>query len=106
MTDQLPREMQTPAPVTPSAGRLIPLGLDEVRITGGFWGDRQRIKDMITLLHQCGIAVSLFIDPELEQIKAARRVECAPGCGPGVGQTNEQRFSQATRLRDCGTPPA
>ncbi len=38
-------------------------------------GQRQRIKDLITLLHQCGIAVSLFVDPELEHIKAARRVE-------------------------------
>ena len=28
-------------PVLPSTGALRPLGLDAVRITGGFWGERQ-----------------------------------------------------------------
>ena len=31
------------APVVPSTGALRPLGLDEVRITGGFWAERQRV---------------------------------------------------------------
>lgn len=39
------------APVVPSRGRLHPLGLDEVRITGGFWGDRQRVNGTATLSH-------------------------------------------------------
>jgi DUF1680 family protein len=38
-------------PVAPRAGRLRPLGLDEVRIAGGFWGDRQRINASATLDH-------------------------------------------------------
>jgi uncharacterized protein len=38
-------------PVAPRAGRLRPLGLDEVRITGGFWGDRQRLNASATLDH-------------------------------------------------------
>jgi len=38
-------------PVDPRRGRLRPLGLDEVRITGGFWGDRQRINGAATLHH-------------------------------------------------------
>ena len=38
-------------PVAPRAGRLRPLGLDEVRITEGFWGDRQRINASATLDH-------------------------------------------------------
>ena len=29
-------------PVVPTSGRLRPLGLGEVEITGGFWGERQK----------------------------------------------------------------
>jgi DUF1680 family protein len=39
------------APVLPSTGRLRPLGLDEVRITGGFWADRQATNAAATLPH-------------------------------------------------------
>ncbi|HZU93164.1 MAG TPA: beta-L-arabinofuranosidase domain-containing protein, partial [Microbacterium sp.] len=39
------------APVAPRAGRLRPLGLDEVRISDGFWAERQRINGENTLAH-------------------------------------------------------
>ena len=39
------------APVVPTRGCLRPLGLDEVRITGGFWGDRQTVNGSATLTH-------------------------------------------------------
>ncbi|MFB7892827.1 glycoside hydrolase family 127 protein [Microbacterium sp. NPDC056044] len=39
------------APVAPSRGRLRPLGQDEVRITGGFWGDRQAVNAADTFAH-------------------------------------------------------
>ncbi|GAA2078109.1 glycoside hydrolase family 127 protein [Microbacterium hatanonis] len=39
------------SPVSPTAGTLRPLGLGEVRITGGFWGDRQRVNATHTLSH-------------------------------------------------------
>lgn len=38
-------------PVAPSRGELRPLGLDEVRITGGFWGERQQTNTAATLPH-------------------------------------------------------
>lgn len=38
-------------PVAPSRGTLRPLGLDEVRITGGFWGERQNVNAAATLAH-------------------------------------------------------
>jgi uncharacterized protein len=38
-------------PVVPSRGALRPLGLDEVRLTGGFWADRQRVNAAATLDH-------------------------------------------------------
>lgn len=39
------------APVVPTRGRLRPLGLGEVRITGGFWGERQAVNGSATLSH-------------------------------------------------------
>ncbi|WP_298458827.1 glycoside hydrolase family 127 protein [uncultured Cellulomonas sp.] len=41
----------TIAPVVPSRAVLRPLGLDEVRITGGFWGRRQQVNGAATLAH-------------------------------------------------------
>ena len=38
-------------PVAPARGRLTPLGLGEVRITAGFWGDRQQANATATLAH-------------------------------------------------------
>src|SRR5215470_7345020 len=38
-------------PVAPRSGRLRPLGSDEVRVTGGFWAERQRINAGKTLPH-------------------------------------------------------
>ncbi|MFC8198570.1 glycoside hydrolase family 127 protein [Streptomyces sp. NPDC057298] len=38
-------------PVAPSRGRLRPLGLDEVSITGGFWAHRRHINETATLGH-------------------------------------------------------
>lgn len=39
------------APAAPSHGTLRPLGLGEVRITGGFWAERQRVNAANTLPH-------------------------------------------------------
>lgn len=39
------------APVAPTRGTLRPLGQHDVRITGGFWGDRQRVNHTATLEH-------------------------------------------------------
>ncbi|WP_406080862.1 glycoside hydrolase family 127 protein [Micromonospora sp. NBC_00858] len=39
------------APVLPIRGRLRPVGLDKVRITGGFWAERQSINGVATLEH-------------------------------------------------------
>lgn len=39
------------APVVPTTSALSPLGLDEVRITDGFWAERQRVNGAATLPH-------------------------------------------------------
>ncbi|MGH3994178.1 MAG: beta-L-arabinofuranosidase domain-containing protein, partial [Pseudonocardiaceae bacterium] len=41
-------------PVVPTRGVLRPLGLDEVRISGGFWGRRQQVNGEATLDHGRG----------------------------------------------------
>ncbi|MFI6262452.1 glycoside hydrolase family 127 protein [Micromonospora sp. NPDC051006] len=41
----------TAAPVLPTRGRLRPLGLGEVRITGGFWAERQSVNAGASLEH-------------------------------------------------------
>ena len=63
--------------IKPHLVTLVPERREELTTEGGLDvdGQRQRLKEMVLLLHQSGIAVSLFIDPVLEQIKAARRVE-------------------------------
>ncbi len=38
-------------PVVPGSGRLRPLGIGEVQITGGFWGDRQHVNSEATIAH-------------------------------------------------------
>ena len=38
-------------PVVPGSGRLRPLGLDEVEITGGFWAGRQEVNSAATIAH-------------------------------------------------------
>ncbi|WP_456786747.1 glycoside hydrolase family 127 protein [Cellulomonas sp. P5_C5] len=38
-------------PVAPSHGTLRPLGLDDVRITGGFWAQRQAVNGTASLAH-------------------------------------------------------
>ncbi|WP_030160007.1 glycoside hydrolase family 127 protein [Glycomyces sp. NRRL B-16210] len=43
--------MSESTPVLPSTGRLRPLGLDEVRLTGGYWGARQEVNAEATIGH-------------------------------------------------------
>ena len=40
-----------PAPVVPTDGRLTPLGIDQVTIRGGFWGERQRLNAEAIIPH-------------------------------------------------------
>ena len=45
------RTAPTAAPVLPVRGRFQPLGVDQVRITGGFWAERQSVNAAATLTH-------------------------------------------------------
>lgn len=56
---------------------LVPESREEVTTEGGLdvFGKQERIKDITGTLTKAGIAVSLFIDPDLRQINAA--ADCA-----------------------------
>jgi len=60
----------------PDSVTLVPEGRHELTTEGGL--DvvflQKALKQQITLLHQAGIIVSLFIEPDLEQIKASHKV--------------------------------
>jgi pyridoxine 5-phosphate synthase len=85
--------------VKPHLVTLVPERRQELTTEGGLdvEGNRQRYKELITLLHQCGIAVSLFVDPVLEQIKAARRVEA------DCVELHTGRYANATGLKEQDT---
>lgn len=60
----------------PDAVTLVPEGRHELTTEGGLDVNllRSTLKQKIVLLKQAGIVVSLFIEPDLEQIKASHKV--------------------------------
>ena len=64
--------------IKPHLVTLVPERREELTTEGGLDVESQRFRPQRGRprpVHQSGIAVSLFIDPVLDQIKAARRVE-------------------------------
>ena len=52
ISDPAPVALAQPAvPVAPRRGALRPLGIDEVRISGGLWGDAQRLNGRVIIEH-------------------------------------------------------
>lgn len=62
--------------VLPDSATLVPEKREELTTEGGLDVVRHRhlLKRHVDLLRQAGITVSLFVDPELEQIKASHRL--------------------------------
>jgi pyridoxine 5-phosphate synthase len=60
----------------PDSVTLVPEGRHELTTEGGLDVNllRSTLKQKIALLQQAGIVVSLFVEPDLEQIKACHRV--------------------------------
>lgn len=60
----------------PDSVTLVPEGRHELTTEGGLDVSllRQTLKQKITLMQQAGIVVSLFVEPDIEQIKASHRV--------------------------------
>ncbi len=62
--------------VVPDAVTLVPEGRHELTTEGGLDVNlmRSTLKQKIALLHQAEIVVSLFVEPNVEQVKASHRV--------------------------------
>ena len=63
--------------VVPDYVTLVPEKRQELTTEGGLdvVKHKQKLINQIDLLHQAGITVSLFVDPDLEQLKASTRVK-------------------------------
>jgi len=63
--------------VVPATVTLVPERRQELTTEGGLdvLRHRQALRPQIELLQQAGIQVSLFVDPDLEQIKASARLK-------------------------------
>lgn len=63
--------------VVPDYVTLVPEKRQELTTEGGLDVEKykQKLTRQIDLLHQAGITVSLFVDPDLEQLKASSRVK-------------------------------
>ena len=59
--------------VKPDISTLVPEKREELTTEGGLdaAGNKKRVAEAVKALHGAGIQVSLFIDPDLEQIRAA-----------------------------------
>ncbi len=62
--------------VKPHIVTLVPERREELTTEGGLQvvGLRESLQSIINQLHEGGIGVSLFVDPEFDQIKAAHRI--------------------------------
>jgi len=62
--------------VKPDMVTLVPERRQELTTEGGLdaAGHKDRIQQIVTLLHNGGIPVSLFIEPDLTQVKAAHKL--------------------------------
>ena len=67
--------------IKPEMAMLVPEGRHEITTEGGLdvIGNFEVIKNAVEKLKAADIFVSIFVDPDLEQIEAARGVG-APGC--------------------------
>jgi pyridoxine 5-phosphate synthase len=62
--------------IKPDIATLVPEHRHELTTEGGLdvVEHRDRIQSMVNLLHEGGIPVSLFIDPDIQQIRAAHKI--------------------------------
>jgi pyridoxine 5-phosphate synthase len=82
--------------IKPHLVTLVPERRQELTTEGGLEvaGQRERIKNVVDLLHDGGIPVSLFIEPDLNQIKAAHKVAA------DYVELHTGRYANARRLKE------
>jgi len=82
--------------VKPHLVTLVPERRQELTTEGGLdvAGSRGRIEDLIKLLHEGGIPVSLFIDPDLAQVKASHKIAA------DYVELHTGRYAHSSRLKE------
>lgn len=82
--------------VKPDLVTLVPERRQELTTEGGLEvvGQRDRIQAIVSLLHDGGIPVSLFIDPDLDQVKAAHKVSA------DYVELHSGRYANASRIKE------
>jgi pyridoxine 5-phosphate synthase len=85
--------------VKPDMVTLVPERRQELTTEGGLdvAGHQDNVKRVIDLLHDGGIIVSLFVDPDLDQIKACHKVAA------DYVEIHTGRYTNATRYKEQNT---
>lgn len=85
--------------IKPDLVTLVPEKRRELTTEGGLdvMGERDRVQSIITLLHNGGIPVCVFIEPDLNQIKAAHKI------GVDFVELHTGRYANATRSKEADT---
>lgn len=83
--------------IKPDLVTLVPEKRQELTTEGGLdvAGQRDRIQGVVTLLHNGGIPVSVFIEPELNQVKAAHKISA------DFVELHTGRYANATRSKEA-----
>lgn len=83
--------------VKPDLVTLVPEKRQELTTEGGLdvSGQRERIERTVGLLHSGGIPVSLFVEPDLQQIKAAHKIAA------DFVELHTGRYANATRSKEA-----
>jgi pyridoxine 5-phosphate synthase len=98
VTDEMVRKAQE---IVPDDACFVPERREELTTEGGLdvVAHRERIRDAIERLRGKGIRVTLFVDPEAEQIEASHEAG-ADGVEIHTGQYCNSRIDRALELRD------
>jgi pyridoxine 5-phosphate synthase len=83
--------------VKPDMVTLVPERRQELTTEGGLdvAGHRERIEQIVSLLHSGGIPVSLFVEPDLAQIRASQRVSA------DFVELHTGRYANAKRVKEA-----
>ena len=103
-----PEMCRIAAGLQPAIAMLVPEKREEITTEGGLdvAGNFDRVSEAVARLHDAGLPVSLFIDPERRQIEAAQKlavstVELHTGAYAGAA-TDGDRDRELAALRDAG----
>lgn len=83
--------------IKPDLVTLVPEKRQELTTEGGLdvAGQRDRLQGIVTLLHDGGIPVSVFVEPDLNQIKAAHKISA------DFVELHTGRYANAARSKEA-----